>query len=118
MTERHHGPLGRLLRWMWLERCWPVGPIVLPEDRSGLRARAGWFLRCIADRIDQEHAIHSLGHAYTFEEGRGIVVREGSQGTPLWVHHHERQRADDEADTEHYQVEWETMTARRVGGTR
>jgi hypothetical protein len=46
----------------------------------------------------------------------GTRIRFDGRGCPLYYKPGDYQRAHDEADTEHVQVNWSDMTTRRVGG--
>jgi hypothetical protein len=67
-----------------------------------IRTRIGWHLRCLADRIDPDHAPRRVGNwAFTYEQGRGLVFRDDRRGCPLWyLGHADHRRAHTEADTE------------------
>ncbi|WP_047892576.1 hypothetical protein [Micromonospora sp. RV43] len=82
-----------------------------------LRQRLARRLRFLADRIDDAGAPHAIGWSFTHERNVGIRFRNDGRGCPLWyLGEADYERAHTEADTEHYQVDWATMTARRVGG--
>jgi hypothetical protein len=49
-----------------------------------VRARIGWLLRLLADRIDRDGAPRYMSYSFTFERGQGIRFREGGRGCPLW----------------------------------
>lgn len=64
-----------------------------------LRARIGWHLRRLADRIDHAGAPKLMHWSFTFETGRGIVFREDRKGCPLaYLGDADYERAHDEAD--------------------
>jgi hypothetical protein len=76
-------------------------------------------MRTWADRIDHAGAPKAIGWSFTFEENEGIRFREDGRGCRLWYYgEDDYQRAHDESDSEHYQVDWANMTAERVGGRR
>ncbi|AZV00785.1 hypothetical protein SEA_KIKO_64 [Gordonia phage Kiko] len=49
-------------------------------SRSKMRARIGWWLRCLADRIDHAHSPRITGWTFTFERGRGAVFHHDPLG--------------------------------------
>jgi hypothetical protein len=84
--------------------------------RKGIRARAGWWLRRLADRIDYPGAPKAIGASFTFEAS-GRRFRNDGKGCPLWyLGDADYERAHTEADTAHIQVDWTTMTTRTAGG--
>ncbi len=82
-----------------------------------LRQRLARRLRFLADRIDPAGAPRGTHWSFTFEQSEGVRFREDGRGCPIWyLGSGDYQRAHTEADSEHYQVDWATATARRVGG--
>ena len=70
-------------------------------------------LRRIADRIDDVGAPKRTNLSFTFEDRRGIVVRENGPGCPLWYYGEvDYRRAHSEAEIDHAIVDWSTATAR------
>lgn len=66
---------------------------------ESLRARVGWRLRRIADRIDPANTPRCTGYSFTIEPGEGIRWRDDGRGCPLWyLSEADYQRAHDEAD--------------------
>lgn len=66
-----------------------------------LRAALGRRLRNAADRIDPTHAPRGSGMSFTFEVGKGAVLRWDRHGRPLWyLGEDDYGRAYSEADTE------------------
>ncbi len=64
-----------------------------------IRTKLGWWLRCLADRIDYPHAPRVLSYSFTFERGEGIKFRDDSKGCPLGIIHYDQyDRAWNEAD--------------------
>lgn len=59
---------------------------------------AAW-LRMWADRIDDNGAIKRAGVSFTFERGKGQVVRTDGKGCPLYFIQSDYERAHDEADS-------------------
>jgi len=54
----------------------------------------------MADRLNHEGAFRCMSpYTYTFERGRGIVLREDGHGNPLWYWGPHRERAYQESDT-------------------
>ena len=65
-----------------------------------LRARVGWWLRRLADRIDYRGAPRYTGYSFTFETGEGIRVRGDKRGCPIaYLGEADYARAHAEADT-------------------
>lgn len=88
LTDRGHGP----------GRSWDY-------TRSGFRGRLGWWLRCLADRIDHKHATKTMSFSFTFEDYEGIRLRDDGWGCPLAYlgGDAEYERAHSESDTaEHH----------------
>ncbi|MEU0078530.1 hypothetical protein ABZY58_11590 [Micromonospora tulbaghiae] len=81
-----------------------------------LRQRLARRLRFLADRIDYDDALVPASMSFTYEHQVGVRIRHDGRGCPLWHRPADLQRAHDEADTEHVQVNWATATSRRVGG--
>lgn len=82
-----------------------------------LRQRLARRLRFFADRIDYAGAPKAMHTTFTFEHGEGIRFREDGKGCRLWyLGDDEYRKAHDQADNEHDQINWATMTTRRVGG--
>ena len=52
--------------------------------RTRLKERAGWRLRRLADRIDPANTPRHTGASFTFEHGRGVVLRWDGRGCPIW----------------------------------
>lgn len=78
-----------------------------------MRARVGWWLRRLADRLDDPHAPRHMGHSFTFELGKGIVFRTDGRGCPLWyLSEADHDRAHTEADNPAPWINWKTMTLR------
>ena len=66
---------------------------------ESLRARVGWRLRRIADRIDPANTPRCTGYSFTIESGEGIRWRGDGRGCPLWyLSETDYQRAHDEAN--------------------
>jgi hypothetical protein len=64
-----------------------------------MRKRIGWWLRCIADRIDPADAPRLISWTFTFERGRGLVFRTDGKGCQLaYLGHDEYEKAHTEAD--------------------
>ncbi len=79
--------------------------------RRSLRARIGWRLRCVADRIDPDNAPRAMGWSFTFEHGKGIQFREDRKGCPLWyLGHADSDRAYTESDSRPPWIDWATMS--------
>lgn len=71
------------------------------------------YLRRIADRLDWEGAPKRTNLRFTFENKRGIVVRENGPGCPLWYYgESDYMRAHSEAESDHAIVDWAAGTAR------
>jgi hypothetical protein len=49
-----------------------------------IRTALGWWLRRLADRIDDEHAPRHPGLSFTFEGADGLKVRRDGRGCTLW----------------------------------
>lgn len=49
-----------------------------------MRAKLGWWLRRLADRIDYEGSPKAISWWFTFERGEGIRFREDGRGCRLW----------------------------------
>ena len=82
--------------------------------REKLRKRIGWRLRCIADRIDPDHAPRGLGYSFTFELREGIRFRQDGKGCPLWyLGEADYERAHLESDTQPPWIDWATMSLRQ-----
>lgn len=82
-----------------------------------IRTWLGRRLRQLADRIDDDNAPRMLNLSFTFEHLEGVRVRTDRRGCPLsYLSESDYQRAHDESDTAHLQVDWRTMEARTVGG--
>ena len=66
---------------------------------TDIRARIGWQLRKLADRIDH-HGAPKLTHwTFTFERGRGLVFREDGRGCLVaYLGDDEYEKAHAEAD--------------------
>lgn len=62
-----------------------------------MRRRIGWWLRCLADRIDREHSACVSHWSFTFERGVGVVFRDDGAGCPLWYPADQYERAHTEA---------------------
>lgn len=93
--------------------------------RETVRQRLAWQLRMLADRISPDTGPRAISHSFTFEKGRGVVLRKGEQqGCPLWVMAEDYHRAHGEADSEHAVVDWANVAAdsrpytRQAGGSR
>lgn len=72
-----------------------------------------YHLRRIADRIDDAGAPKCTNLRFTFEDRRGIVVRENGPGCPLWYYGEaDYLLAHSEAETDHAIVDWRRGTAR------
>lgn len=81
-----------------------------------LRQRLARRLRFLADRIDYAGAPKGTHWTFTIERD-GVRFREDGRGCRLWyLGDVSYQRAHDEADTEHAQVDWTTMRWRHSGG--
>lgn len=64
--------------------------------------RLAYFLRYWADRIDRHGAPKRTHLSFTFEHGRGLVVRGDQRGCPIWYYGDEDyQRAHTEAGCLH-----------------
>lgn len=48
--------------------------------------RVGRFMRKWADWIDGHGAPRSTGYTFTFETGKGLVIREDGRGCRLWYY--------------------------------
>lgn len=65
-----------------------------------VRTRIAWWLRILADHIDPERAPRRTGMTFTFEYGKGVVLRYDGRGCPLWyLSRSDYRRAHAEADT-------------------
>ncbi|MFY1595463.1 hypothetical protein [Micromonospora sp. WMMD737] len=82
-----------------------------------LRRRLARRLRFLADRIDYDGALVHSSMSFTFEDRVGIRLRHDGHGCPLSYRPADYQRAHDESDTAHVQVDWANGRARRVGGS-
>jgi len=63
-----------------------------------MRARIGWWLRRLADRIDHEHAPRATGWSFTLGPF-GIAFNDMDRGCPVWyleaeLESYERARAE------------------------
>ncbi len=66
----------------------------------GIRGQVGWWLRCLADRIDYSMAPRVPGFSFTFERGEGIRWRQDGKGCPvLYQGDANYERAHSEADS-------------------
>lgn len=75
--------------------------------KSVVRRQVGWWLRRLADRVDDAGAPKRLDYSFTFEHRQGIVFRSDDRGCPLWfVGDRNYRRAHAEADTDHAVVDW------------
>ena len=92
-----------------------LSPVVRMYERKGLRARLGWWLRCMADRIDSDGAMRGLygtpGWSFTYEkcphQVARMVFREDGLGTKLWYFGPDVDRAWEEADADWWPEGWE-----------
>ena len=65
-----------------------------------MRARVGWWLRRLADRVDYRHAPKGTHWTFTFELHEGIRFREDGRGCRLWyLDDDEYERAHTESDS-------------------
>lgn len=81
------------------------------------RAWIGRRLRFLADRIDPDGGPRAISWSFTFEPDTGIKFRDDRRGCPLWyLGEASYQRAHDESDAEHVQIDWTAATYRHVGG--
>ncbi|WPH57945.1 hypothetical protein SEA_RAYTHEFIREFLY_70 [Gordonia phage RayTheFireFly] len=68
-----------------------------------VRSRVGWWLRCLADRIDDEHAPRITSWSFTFERNRGVVFHHADvpmhgRGCPIVYFTDDYDRAHEEAE--------------------
>jgi hypothetical protein len=84
------------------------------STHSYLSGFAG-LLRRVADRIDHAGSPKAVGWSFTFEQGRGIVFREGhNMGCPLWyLGDDDHDLAYDRAEDRPVRVLWENLAAGR-----
>lgn len=78
---------------------------------KGWRERLARRLSFLADRIDPKGAPRAIGWAFTIEDRRGQVWRDGTtQGCPVWyLGEDDYERAFTEADHKAMRVDWATM---------
>lgn len=63
-----------------------------------IRARVGWWLRRLADRIDHPNAPKYTHWSFTFERGFGVVFNEHGYGCPVaYMDDKDYERAHEEA---------------------
>lgn len=77
-----------------------------------MRARLGWWLRCLADRIDPDHAFRRTHMGLTLELHAGWVLHE-DKGLPVWYYGPDYDKAYDDAERPPVQIDWRTMTTKR-----
>lgn len=64
-----------------------------------IRKKIGWWLRCLADRIDYEHSFAcATPYTFTIENKVGVVLREDGKGCPIWYYRPQRELVHKEAD--------------------
>jgi hypothetical protein len=69
-------------------------------DARPVSKRLAWWLRCLADRIDDAGAPKRTSYSFTFEDREGIRFRDDGRGCPLaFLGSADYERAHDEADS-------------------
>ena len=86
-----------------------------------MRVKIGWWLRCLADRIDHENAPKVSQWTFTWEDGIGAVFHnegistKGHKGCRLLIESDaEYEKAHTDADNHARWMDWKTMTIREA----
>lgn len=101
--------------WLVINEGGETIAVTFDPNDAEMIAAAPRLLAALVDQVDELTALDlaflHAGFGYTFESGKGLVLREDGRGCPIWYRAEDRDRAFTDADAPGPRVHWETLTA-------